>query len=74
MRTSINEGTLQEKSEPVLEIPCQTASGVGTGGGEAGLNAAITKPLVGYAEFRYMANINIAIASQSRMHLRRQHT
>ena len=47
-RTSMNDGTLHEKSDPVLEMPFQTASGVGMVGGEAGLNAATTNPLIGY--------------------------
>lgn len=43
----MKEGTFQEKSVPVSTKLCQTASGVGTVGGTAGLKTATMKPTVG---------------------------
>ncbi len=48
LRTWMNDGTPQAKSEPTFEMPCQTTSGVGTIGGEDGFNTPMTNPLMGY--------------------------
>ena len=42
----MKDGTENEKSEPEDTTPAHTASAVGTVGGDLGLNAAITKPLI----------------------------
>ena len=43
----MNDGTVKEKSTFVAARPSQTASGVCTVGGEAGLNAATMRPFIG---------------------------
>ena len=47
--TSMNDGTQKDIVVPVATIPSQTASGVGTVGGDAGLNTATIRPTTGYA-------------------------
>ena len=44
----MKEGTLNGMSVPVATIPSQTASGVGTVGGNVGLNVATMSPATGY--------------------------
>ena len=44
---STKEGTPKEKSALVATIASHTASGVGTSGGEEGLNVAMTNPVIG---------------------------